>query len=210
MIMHRARRRFRETGDRVELAVRHYSLVKQYMAPRWKTPLAAWHLWRAAVHAKLATWSLIEGDQVDVVSRILFKAPRWLGGNRDLARALLESELSPLRSAPRTQPHTRALMYITLGEIMLDMKYLAEGKAHFSEARAMEPFISDDKQRCAVLIALGNFYLEHDHDVDGMEFLERAIPLAVNHAPDQVPEIRGSLARNSIRSERKLVTHNTW
>jgi hypothetical protein len=107
----------------VSLASTHYSLVKRYLspAPIWMRPLAVWHMWRAAVHAKSADkLTLNTPEQIDVVSRILMKAPRFLGGNLKRAHKLVTSALDYVPvSEPQDEilPHTRALMLCTLGEL---------------------------------------------------------------------------------------------
>ncbi|MBX4189043.1 hypothetical protein KW785_00425 [Candidatus Parcubacteria bacterium] len=105
----------------VALASTHYSLVKRYMSPKWKVPLAVWHTRRAVVHAKAAiSMGGLNFDQVDVVTKILSKAPSWLGGDRKAAQDLL---LGAIGYVPVAEPqdemlaHTRALLLITLGEI---------------------------------------------------------------------------------------------
>ncbi|MBX4206557.1 hypothetical protein KW784_02105 [Candidatus Parcubacteria bacterium] len=90
-IMRLARIIFREVskedlpGAHVMLASDHYSLIKRYMEGRFAKFLAAWHGWRATWNVNVALglrsgpqWS---SAQIDVISRIMAKVPKKLGGD---------------------------------------------------------------------------------------------------------------------------------
>jgi hypothetical protein len=218
-IMREARRRFAESVEfipsefeqppkpasaHVALASAHYSLVKRYMKPRWKLPLAVWHLWRAAIHARMADkLGLQSYDQTDVVSTILVKAPRLLGGNLRRGEEIIMYALTSVSTTPEQEvmkPHTRVFLLIRLGEI--DMKQSGDVRnatIYYKRAQQYVEDITDEQQECRVLRSIGVFYIEHGDGFDewqeGRFLLRNALKIARGVSQDQLEVIKAELPR---------------
>ena len=213
-IMREARKRFSSDTDPVSahcgLASAHYSLVKRYVrpAPIWLWHLAIWHMWRAAVHAKRAhKLGLDKADQVDVVSRILLKVPRWLGGGPKLAAkiAQLALQYDAHNEQAEMLPHTRALLLMTLAECQERRGgSLRDGFSYCRQALDLEADIRKEKERrialqqlCRVKKQAGAFYLRHPENIIDLGFgrhlLYEAELLAMDVSRDQLLEIHQML-----------------
>lgn len=203
-IMKGARFRFNTAGagvslDRaveahVALASTHYSLVKRYLspAPIWLRHLAVWHMWRAMVHAKLAfQYNVLDPDQTDVVSTILVKAPKWLGGDPHGATRLINKSLL---SKKEMSPHTKAFLLIRYGDAGMKLgKPSTEVVKYYDEALRLEGTITDDRQRCRVLAAIAFFKIDHDpylsSGISGTVLIREAAELAKKVSRDQYEKI---------------------
>ncbi|MBX4200318.1 hypothetical protein KW790_02560 [Candidatus Parcubacteria bacterium] len=167
-------------GAHVKLASVHYSLVKRYMSPWWKLPLAVWHLRRAVVHAWVAYHlGLNNFDQIDVVSRTFFKAPEYLGGDINLAHVIVTDALfrTPLNEPMDEIPyHTRALLLVTQAEIEEEIGELPlVGIASlYMDAIALRPKILKEKdepmamrQWIRVATSTGLWFFDHIDAIRG-------------------------------------------
>ncbi|MBX4195804.1 hypothetical protein KW796_02530 [Candidatus Parcubacteria bacterium] len=178
-IMREARRRFRvlmrdsefeHTPDpHVALASTHYSLVKRY---KKFDPRAIWHAWRAAKHANAAAnldavshYKNITPDQADVLSTILTKVPKPLGGSLSRARSIARVAL---HRAEEMLPHTYAFLILRLAEIDLALGF-AKGVVLDKYIRAKslkESVLSEEdkvmakRQWCRIASAIGLFYID--------------------------------------------------
>lgn len=197
----------------VALASAHYSLVKRYMSPKWKLPLAVWHLWRATSHARKAdSLGLQNYDQMDVVSTILAKSPRLLGGALHYAHKILVEALYGVNVTARQEvmkPHTRALMLVSLGEIEMKLGAPLAAVRCYKSTEQVLPDITDERQKCRVMRSLGTFYVEHGEGFDewqeGRFLLTDAIKIARVASYDQLEAIHTELPRLSkIMDERGL------
>lgn len=221
-IMKESRKRFRESQRKqylqvfipvaalVSLASDHYSLVKRYISPIWKRPLAVWHLWRAVILVKKAVSAGLENaDQVDVVSRILTKAPWWLGGNKSQAADLIEKAFGwhatfgfkPMEMAP----HTRGLLALTLGEIQKETEGWDRAISTFSaildwkrEILSEPDLLMASRQWCRILYGVAVNFLDYGLKPNeekwgiasqGMELLDRALLIAMKFSKDQEEKI---------------------
>lgn len=222
-IMEEARRRFRMdkwqdlTGAHVALASAHYSLVKRYLGSWWQRPLAAWHMWRAVLHAKKAhvlsgrtREGMLKANLADVVTRIYTVAPSWLGGDPRTAERLLEFTLdSRYPEADFMKPHARALMLITLGDLKWRQGSTVAWE-HYDKARELIPAIEAEdspdreKQLVRVMSAVGFFYYDHGHEElreEGEELINEAANLAGRHSADQFLKIGSEWAKRQSRAK---------
>jgi hypothetical protein len=183
-IIKEAKKRFRESeragdyaGASTAYASTRYSLAKRYLAPAplWLRPLAVWNMLVAIYHARRVSDGLMPRtfDQVDVVSRILSKAPSWLGGDKQTAKALIVNVFNYIPvNEPQDEmlPHTRALMLVTLGEIELALGKKLDDYEPFKAyeaAKALKSSIlaeSDkqlaERQWCRVIAACGFYWVD--------------------------------------------------
>lgn len=152
----------------VALASVHYSLIKRYSKGIRKM-IGAWHAWRAVSHARIARlYGLTNADQVDVVSRILLKVPKFLGGNPSITWGLILDSLTNEKSS-KISPHTNALLLITLAEIEMKMgsSYDVQ-KLRIERALALEGRILGEpsaviakRQLCRVFREAAMFYYNY-------------------------------------------------
>lgn len=188
-IMREARKRFREelakgnhTSAHTALASAHYSLVKRYLspAPIRVRHLAVWHMWRAAVHANEVRGSNLDFDQVDVVSTILSKAPWWLGGDASTALSLVTRALINERDYGMPMvPHTKAFFLIRRAEIYMKWgMHAIQVEGCYDAASRLLPDITDERQKCRVLSAIGFF----EFDTLGVNYGQQAIAEALGIA----------------------------
>lgn len=220
-IMKEARRRFRVCEDdsefagsaqnHVGLASVHWSLVKRYNG--WKMPLAVWHILRATAHARTALKrGGLDFNQVDVVTSILGKAPRWLGGDPRGARTLICETLAYVPVAePQDEmlPHTRALLHVSLANIENRMGKI--NSAMWNTERALqlrnaiereEPRRHAQQQLCRVLAACGFFYWDlggHSNEDRGRALLQDAAWHAKTVSRDQFHKIRRECKKRGIK-----------
>lgn len=193
-------------GQKVEantgLASVHYSLVKRYLspAPLWVRIFAVWHMWRAVTHARLAdNLGLRNADQVDVVSRIFLMAPSWIGGDKRRAEKMIEGVLRP---GGEMKDHTRALLFVSLGEIKFQngMSYKL-AKDYFKQAMLSGAKVrkEDEPQLCRIWFGVGRFFAEHGDNANdqsfGIETMDGALSLATRVAIDQVDKIKNETRR---------------
>lgn len=187
----------------VERASDHYSLVKRYLspAPFWLRHLAVWHMWRAMVHAKLAfQYNVLDSDQTDVVSTILVKAPKWLGGDPHGATRLINKSLL---SKKEMSPHTKAFLLIRYGDAGMKLgKSSAEVAKYYDEAEKLVPQIVDERQKCRVLAAIGFFRVDHfksDSDIAlGMTLVANAAALSRKVSKDQHMKIEAEMQKRGM------------
>lgn len=214
-IMQEVRMGFRARFDanpsaaHVEVASVHYSLAKRYMS-WWQLPLVLWHLRQAVanvVNAMVLDDNPLERltpEQIDVVTTIFAKVPRWLGGDRVLATSMIMDVLYIDTLAHQMKPHTRALMLITLAELEWALGDMRNTKNHYDEARRLIPIIqtedSDDRdyQLIRVLRKIGFFYYEYG-DVkvqsEGHQMISQARCLANDLSKDQMGKIEADAVR---------------
>ncbi len=205
------------TGAYVELASTHYSLVKRYIspAPIWKRYLALWHMRKAVIHVRQAEMSgLSDYNQIDVVSTILRKAPRWLGGSPMRALQLIEKALGYSDQAPNESaemfPHTRALLLVGLGECELIIGLqLTRAACRFDDALALENkiFAESDKEMAQrqwvrILFAVGIFFFDNpitrETKAKSVHCLTRARVLAKQSSFDQYKKISQECAKRGL------------
>lgn len=219
MIMKEARRRFgvlthdsefaNSATPHVGLASAHYSLVKSYLSHWWQKPLAVWHVWGAVAHAKNAyRLGLENAEQADVVSRILLKAPKRLGGDVELAEKIagdaIYSPVSPMEP-DYILPHTHALLLITLGECRAARGHFVIANLQMDHALQLEPAIlaepdqlMAERQLCRILTSIGVFACEHGYLIDwakGMRLLNRAYAIALRVSNGQALKISAEINR---------------
>lgn len=176
-IMRETRRRFRvlasdsefahEPDRFVMMASVHWSLVKRYQGPL--SPFAVYHVWRAVVNARKALSQKarnISPNEADVITSILSKSPSWLGGDKEqsyqIARVLIQnSKINGML------PHTKALMHITLAQILQGWGRELEAREHIIDARDLiheipnEPSGDRDFQYVRVRFAINLFLYDH-------------------------------------------------
>ncbi len=194
----------------VSLASVHYSLVKRYLV-WWKKPLAVWHMWRALQNVRSAyAQGSVKGfspTQFDIAARIITKAPNWLGGNAAVAVSMLNTALFLTDWQPgEMKPHTRALMFITLGEIEGRGGATRQAELRYAEARKLIPAIeiedSEDreKQLVRVMTSIGLFYYDHilEDKYWSKKLLGRALNLAIQVSKDQEEKIRAELWKRGL------------
>jgi hypothetical protein len=200
----------------VALASAHYSLVKRYRKP-WLLPIAAWHLWWAAVHARKAERiGLVNFDQVDVVSTILFQAPWWLGGSFGKAYRLVDIALTCVKPAgwPEMIPHTRALLEISCGKMDLAVgrrvgaNTLDRAERHIREAISLRGEILNEpdqlmaqRQWCRVASAAGLFLWDNfsgEIGLEGLELVAEAAELAREVSSDQFVKIMQECSKRGV------------
>ncbi len=215
-IMKEARKRFREleavgdyAGASTQLGSVHYSLIKRYLSPEpiWVRFLAVWHMWRAVFHAHRVSFGLMPRtfNQVDVVTTILSKAPKWLGGDVETAHALALSAFAmPWLYEGEMSLHTRALLLIRLGELGLEVKKKQtpwEVESNYSQALDIATAVSDQQQLCRILSSVGFFYVDYpelgkrDQGIDNLEY---ALAIAYAVSKDQEGKILGECRKRGI------------
>ena len=220
-IMKEARRRFRVLAldpkskygpDRfVMMASTHYSLVKRYRGIL--LPFAVYHLWRATVSARKALHSQrtrdISLNEADVVCTILSKSPNWIGGDKEQAYQIIQTFLRKSDDVGKILPHTKALMHITLAQILQERGKMTEAREHIIEARYLVDEIPNelskdrDFQYVRVRFAINLFFCDHgdysERKVARFAFrrdLERAIHVG---ARDQELKILAEVKKRGIK-----------
>lgn len=174
----------------VALASTHYSLVKRY---KRADPRAIWHAWRAVEHAR-STYKIwfSNYDQMDVVSTILSKVPRFLRGHAGLAYRVVE--LALVNAKPEgwepMKPHTRAFLLIRRAEIETKLgKQAFMVEIYYDQARKLIPDITDERQKCRILSAVGFFQFDSFGANRGWELIAAAIGIAHRVSKDQYEKI---------------------
>ena len=208
-IMREARKRFEVASQDdlpsayVALASTHYSLVKRYRGSWPGLVVAAWHVWRAVWNVNCAcavmngSVSHFSADQVDVITTIWVKTPRWMGGDPVAVISLLNTVL--YLNPPPMKPHTRALMLIRLAELETHDD-LGDPRNRIEEAEMLIPSIkkedSEDREQqlVRILFKIGVFYLERHSGIASFtratDYLDEALSLADRVSKDQAAKIR--------------------
>lgn len=220
-IMKEARRRFQvltidpESANEPErfvmMASAHYSLVKRYGG--LFLPLGVYHMWRATVNARKALHSQrvrdISYNEADVICAILSKSPNWLGGDKEQAYQIIQTILRKPGDAGNILPHTKALMHITLAQILQGWGKVIEAREHIVEARDLvheipnEPSKDRDFQYVRVRFAIDLFLYDHgnypERKVAQFAFkrdLERAVHVGVR---DQELKILAEVKKRGVK-----------
>lgn len=207
----------KKASAHVELASAHYSLVKRYRKP-WLLHVAAWHMWRAVVHARKAEHlGLVNFDQVDVVSTILFQAPWWLGGSFGKAYRLVDIALTCVKPTgwPEMVPHTRALLEIGCGKMDLAVgrrvgaNTMDRAERHFRQAISLREEILNEpdqlmakRQWCRVASAAGFFLWDNfggEVGLEGLQLVTEAAELAREVSPDQFAKIMQECRKRGVQ-----------
>lgn len=182
-ILEEARFRFRRdvktspVAAHVSMASVRYSLVKRSWP--WMPHLALFDMRRAVVHSNRGLGNAryldsMTADQLDVVSTVWRRAPWWLGGSTALARRAIEAALKPdYFEVGRMKPHTRALLLISLVDILWREKKHGEAWRRLEEAKQLVPAIkeedSPDREHQLVRVYKHIGFFERDHtEVDSI------------------------------------------
>lgn len=187
-------------GSYTSFAVAHYSVAKRYV--KWFPPLTAWHLrWATFLDNRAIVLGLKTAEQADVVARHMAVAPHWLGGDVNVADALLTDWIY-VRPKVMCEPHTRPLMLITLRDIRQSKGNIRQAWELNDEARKLIDRITDDRQRIRVLASVGCFSFKHGNPkarTDASGLIWRAYSLALKVSEDQVEKVKDEARLSGYR-----------
>ena len=216
-IMREARKNFRiARGQKgavayTSLASAHYSLAGRYKEHFWQYPMAAWHMFAAASHAIYAA-NIIEqvtirysSNEADVISRILARVPAWLGGDKLHAKRILYHFLDT--PTADILPHTKALMFITLGEIEWKQGSKTAARDSYRQAKSLVTEIeredSEDRKKQLVRVVSAIGFFEYDHGPTlgryfAKKVIKRTLDLARQVSKDQERKILAECRKRGI------------
>ncbi len=183
------------------IATAYYSAIKHYSRFSLR---AIWYAFQAARFAGMANRvrlrrSIVpEAKHYDVMSRVLMRVPWWLGGNEEMAAALIREALSV--PGLNADPHTKAHFNVTLGMYELKRGRVESASIYYGRAEDLLPAIevegADGWQGQWVRVAKSVLrhkmkwvYQKKSHLLEAYTLVEKAEALAREYARSQLPEI---------------------